>query len=562
MQKVLLLFFIIVYTYPVYGVVISTDATYRYWQSFTNTQYINGITISDEYIFVATTMGIDIYHKSNEKWVETLTISNGLPSNNVTVIGIDTPNIIWCVTKKGIVQYYFKAGIWKIYDKSDGIGDSIDIKSIGITKDYVLFEAKGNISFWFDKNQMCIVSGTPTPSISSDITWFGDKDKTLQKLCQKNIISSIYYTNLKEESYKFTCALIDNNNLWLGTWGDGLYKYEIPTGNWKRFRNGLSKSIGATIILPDKDSLWIINPGVFPNIPGEIIRYFPYENRWEYFSRNSSAGTNTLISNWITCGCVGDDFIWFGSQDGVCRYEKSKKTWSIFTSRNGLIDNHVKSILYDKHIIWIITRWGINVFDTDTNKWKHIFFPSDIRRYIEYLTAVQLEKEYILLAFSWINIVKFCKTTYSWEDFSLPEKFHNTYIYCMISDDKNIWFGTDKGSLKYDKKKKTWKILSRIDGLISNKVFAIGIDEKYIFFGTPFGVSQYCRYRNYFRNYTTNDGLIDNDIRSIAIIGDYVYFSTPKGITAFHYKNRYKLIENENLEISARITSDKISFIH
>ena len=65
--------------------------------------------------------------------------------------------------------------------------------------------------------------------------------------------------------------------------------------------------------------------------------------------------------------CIAPDGTqWFGTDKGVARHigTNTLEKWTVFNSRNGLVDNFVQSISRDKKgKIWFGTKGGISVFD-------------------------------------------------------------------------------------------------------------------------------------------------------------------------------------------------------
>ncbi|MFH1860730.1 MAG: hypothetical protein ABH870_06950 [bacterium] len=574
-------FAIILLFYP-YLAISSCITSDKNWQSFTNTNFVRGIAIGNFHIFTATTMGINQYHKDTRAWEKTLTTTNGLLDNDVNVVAVDRGAVsfnigqpqwigqqqgvaptdtLWCVTRKGITSYDPKAGIWKNYTRKDGVGEE-DIVSIGITDNYILFESDKEICCWYNKSMSSMEVGTLT--MPEKVKWFGKKDNTMEILLKTGTITSLYYEPMNGMRYRFSCAAMDNHYLWLGTWGGGIYDYDINTNEWKQQINGL-KTKEAALIASDGTSIWIAGQSKSNNLTDSgITCYTPFDNQWNYIYRSEKANaTNTIGSNWVTCLLPEDNIIWFGYQGGVSRYDTSSKQWLSFTKKNTLIDGNVKAIVNDKDSVWVITRWGINRFcrlsdrwspsggespsgrgspsgggspsgrKSTSGKWEQYLYPLELSKNGEYLTAAVVYDNALWTAFSWLGVYRFEYQTGKWEQIDLPEGFEKSYIYCFMPDCDGLWFGTDRGVLRLSNQ--SWESLTEQDGIISNKVFCINKNDEYVFFGTSSGVSSYCKQDGWIRNYTMNDGLIDNDIRSIAISEHCVYFGTPVGMTAFYW---------------------------
>jgi len=78
-----------------------------------------------------------------------------------------------------------------------------------------------------------------------------------------------------------------------------------------------------------------------------------------------------------TVKCIIQDnkgFIWFGTQDGLNKYDGYR--FSVYRPETGnplsISNNHINCMLIDKNgTLWIGTRYGVNIFDTKTETFFH-----------------------------------------------------------------------------------------------------------------------------------------------------------------------------------------------
>ena len=99
-------------------------------------------------------------------------------------------------------------------------------------------------------------------------------------------------------------------------------------------------------------------------------------------------------------------------------------------------------------------------------------------------------------------------------------------VRCVAVGEEMVWFGTDKGTCRYDREKKTWEALttdiSVLDEIGSDFIenpenreiqsnltdtSVIVIDEEDIWFGTGKGATKYNVESGDFVTYTRSDGL-------------------------------------------------------
>jgi len=81
------------------------------------------------------------------------------------------------------------------------------------------------------------------------------------------------------------------------------------------------------------------------------------------------------------------DFVWFGSWDGLNRYDGSSiKVYKPDAfEKNSISNNVVRSLLEDKHDnLWVVTHQGINKYDRDKDHFTRYFNESENLPFIEY----------------------------------------------------------------------------------------------------------------------------------------------------------------------------------
>jgi signal transduction histidine kinase/ligand-binding sensor domain-containing protein/CheY-like chemotaxis protein len=269
------------------------------------------------------------------------------------------------------------------------------------------------------------------------------------------------------------CGLKDNaGNLWFGTSGNGVSKYD-----GKSFTN-----------------------------------------------YNSSHGLPHNLINAITEDSRGN--IWFSTYGGASRYDGI--TFKNFTTEDGLPDNDINKILEDRRgNIWLTTHNGLSRYKPDEsingisqfvnyNK-KHDFsgnFTGDI---------VEDQKGNLWISIG-IGVVRFdpdaeAKGENPFTDYTRPVGLQNKSVNCIAEDkDGLIWFGTNDGVVSFDPYEKrsngaTTLIYTTDDGLVNNKITNILEDrEGILWFGSKAGVSAFNKEDASFLNFTSEQGLVNNSI--------------------------------------------------
>ncbi|MES2838474.1 MAG: two-component regulator propeller domain-containing protein [Bacteroidota bacterium] len=255
-----------------------------------------------------------------------------------------------------------------------------------------------------------------------------------------------------------SCSIMDKSgNLWFGTNGGGVSKYDGKSFMNYTMAQGLANNVVRSIIEDKKGILWIGTQG------GGVSRY-------DGVSFSNYTTTQGLANN-VVLSITEDknQNLWFGTYGGgVSKYDG--KSFKNYTVDEGLTNSVILSIAEDKR--------GNLWFGSDAGGVSRY----DGKKFRNYTTADGLANNMI----------------------------------CSITEDKNgnLWFGSDEGGVsKYDGK--SFKNYTTAQGLVNNSVMSI-IEDKIgnLWFGTQGGgVSKYDG--KSFTNYTTAHGLANNLVMSI-----------------------------------------------
>jgi two-component system, sensor histidine kinase ChiS len=239
---------------------------------------------------------------------------------------------------------------------------------------------------------------------------------------------------------------------------------------------------------------------------------------------NSSHGLIHNLIEAITEDSEGN--IWFSTYGGVSKY--NGVYFENFTTAHGLPDNHVNKILEDKKgNIWAATRGGLSRYNPDRNdngmSW---FIHYEDKQGVtgNYAGAIIEDHNNTLWMAGDRGVFKLNPDTIIpgenfFYDYSETTGLKNEIIYCIAEDrDGMLWFGTSKGTVRFDPTnvqlgRSAVTTFTKADGLISNSITSILEDRAgNIWFGSEEGVSEFMKKDSSFINYTSGQGLVSNDI--------------------------------------------------
>ncbi len=287
-------------------------------------------------------------------------------------------------------------------------------------------------------------------------------------------------------------------NLWFGTNGSGVSKYDGKSFTNYTTEHGLADNIVKSITEDKKGNLWFCTDN-------GVSRYNPD-------IANSTIGkifTNYTTAQGLLSNTVSSSFedkegnIWFGTSAGLNKYdpstllEPSSRSFTTFTVTQGLVNNDVRSIGEDNSgNIWFGTRGGVSKYDPTIKE------RVDGKFFTNYTIGdglannnvqnVKKDKEGNIWLATGVGLSKYDPTKKTFINFTTEQGLANNVVY-SITEDKlgNLWFGTNGGGLnKYNGKSLT--SFSTAQGLVSDKVWSILEDKTgNIWFSTSAGVSKY-----------------------------------------------------------------------
>jgi ligand-binding sensor domain-containing protein/serine phosphatase RsbU (regulator of sigma subunit) len=361
----------------------------------------------------------------------------------------------------------------------------------------------------------------------------------------------------------FSITELKNGRLLFGTNG-GLSVYDgLKFTNYTE-KNGLPHNRIFKTVQDNSGTIWIgTSKGVCQLNNGKIIP----------FSADTLLAKATIITMYADkAGCI-----WFGTlQDGVTKYDPSKKTFIRFNTKNGLRNDYVRAINEDlPGNIYIGTISGISkitpegqiqkvnipneelnafltiVSDNKNNLWFGTsagIYKYNGFAYRNYLQKNGLSSNKILSGIQdregnfWFGTDGFGISKFSSEAFisySIKDSLPGDYITVIFQDSrKNIWLGVKNfGVCKFHNNKiENYKLnIKNIKGsLADNEVLSICEDHQgNICFGTKAGLSIYDG--NTFKNYHTKDGLPSEEViySLVKAKNGSVYLGTIDGLYNF-----------------------------
>ena len=349
------------------------------------------------------------------------------------------------------------------------------------------------------------------------------------------------------------CSVSDKaGNLWFGTIGGGVSKYDGKSFTNYTIAQGLVGNVVFSIIEDKQNNLWFAtSSGVskydgycFTNytmsegLAGNFVRCIIQDNQGNLWFGTQEGGASKFdgkrFTNYRTAQGLSDDHVncmmqdrsgavWFGTTQGIFKY--NGKSFTGYTTAQGLANNFVNSILQDKAgNLWFATNAGLSKYDGN--------------RFMTYTTSQGLPANAIaciaqdITGSLWFGTYAKGISKYDgimFTNYSMVQGLADNNITSIIQDKSgDLWFTTHGGISKYEGN--SLSNYTTADGLAGNMVFRMLEDKTgNLWFGTyEGGVSKFDG-KN-FANYTTAEGLPDVLVwNMMQDKGGNIWFGTDKG---------------------------------
>ncbi|ACZ61257.1 sensor histidine kinase [Dehalococcoides mccartyi] len=294
----------------------------------------------------------------------------------------------------------------------------------------------------------------------NNLIWFGTDDGTLACLLPENENLTIYNyspnnTSGLPENRSINSLLEDNTgNLWFGTDGGGLIKFNTGNSTFTQFKLGLSVSSSVwDIILDSKGILWLATFGnglVKFDLATDTYTHYKADSISEYGLKD-----NTIYSIFQD----QDNQIWLSTRyAGIQKFKYYDHGLDIVTilneDGNPIRESITAIITAPNGTVWIGTD-GFNLirYETQSDLFRRYIYNAPIGQYIDndFISSLAIDKRGNIWMGTYSgNLIGFCPET---EDFINPnlgaQEIDSVSVTSLLySFEKDIlWIGTVSGTI-------------------------------------------------------------------------------------------------------------------
>lgn len=475
--------------------------------------------------------GLNIFKVSQGTVVdklERLPGSSMIPAVNIHCLAEDKLGNIWIGTSLGLVVYLRQEGRFFSFDDKQFSTSGVNVVSLLADSNENLWVGlQGGGLYQLDLRQFN--NRTLDDFIVVHIRNLSDFD------ISKRTIQSIYEDREK--------------NLWVGTFGDGVYLMSNIKENFVKIQKPLYQNMAVSFLSyygmchDQEGNLWLGTDG------NGIYKSDPSGNTLRHFTRESECGLedNAILS----ALCDQQGRLWFGTfSKGLFLYDKA--TDSFVNYRYQSPDkakaggNDVRVIFEDSNRnLWIGTnRGGLCLLNEEGNFYSNpshfsgALLDGDIR------SITEDDRGNI-----WIGLYGDGIYSYSPATGEVRRHFNasdsrgqlkSDIVFAVNADKKgNIWLGTGGSGISvYNTIDNKFRRYTEKDGLSNNTVYAILVDNAYnVWLSTNAGISKFDTREDKFYNYKISDGLQEGQFNPGSALynqmAGYMAFGGTLGLNTF-----------------------------
>jgi len=348
--------------------------------NFLSIDSLNGIDLNfvhciledgDENLWFGTDAGL---FKYTRKSLQQFTEKNNLAHNRVEVLFEDKKGILWFGTEKGISKYDRQG--FQTFTEQTGLKDNKILSIFEDSQNNIWFGSVSGVSKNFELfNKSPYLQNTAVRAIQEDRQgnlWFA----TSEGICKFDS-NSFEFFQLEDGLRIF---LDNQDNLWVGTWNNGLYKFDkgkVPVHY--TMTDGLASNYITWILETPDGHLWFGLKSDLLKSEGKVYVGTRFDGtKFTNFSTESKTAIDYLkVAIKDTAGNL-----WFGTDKGILKLDYDVDTDSIsfelINEEHGLASDYVTAAFCDQAgNLWFGSDQGVSKYDGEN--FQHILLHKYLR---------------------------------------------------------------------------------------------------------------------------------------------------------------------------------------
>ncbi|MEE9554288.1 MAG: hypothetical protein V3W18_08335 [candidate division Zixibacteria bacterium] len=473
------------------------------WVNFTNFRYVTSAATDQTIIYFGTTGGVIRYDRYAKRWLDPLTITDGIPHERINDIAYDpATGRIWVNTVNGAAYYQPTFNQWY----SGGQFPHELARNDFYARDFPILTTEFGYSY-----------------MDGAISDF-------------NMLA-----------YPLTMGVSDGYDfLYVGTWGLGPVIINTRYGDLNRLPFGPYNENISSIVVID-DLLWLGDN----RLSGGTLTLFDMAGeKWEWYLTRYTDG---LTSSQLTSGASGSKNAWLGTEYGLVRYRINEDDFFTYADFSTLPSTLILSVAANSIGTFAGTDNGLGFISSDKkpknnnsdstgnnknndHKKRPVVFP--VKSLVGFrINCLEIINDFLYLGTHRGVIRVQLEGNKEFEYVDTPEGMLLTEIYDIDNSGDSLYFLTDRDIQIINPKTGESSSLTDYRYFDRWQLRYLEIDDENIWAATDIGLWKYRISDGYSRLFTASDGMISDDIRGLVLNGDYIWLATPRGLIRFFWND-------------------------
>jgi len=325
---------------------------------------ISAVAASQRHLFIATPFGLGIMDRQFSRWLPPVTVADGFPRDQATVLAADpASDAVWIGAIGQVVVYRPSVDVLTRIPLA-GIVEQIAFER-ATTNAYV--RASGawhRVSFSglatrINRSELPSSAELTAPSTLEDVYREFPMLRAFERLLTRD-------SNLRNYPVTSGTRAPERSEVWLGTWGDGVFQVDPLFQQATQRPFGLLDR-GAGAITRGADGVWIAGLGVGLRPRGGVTFASSELQAWRWMT---GPGNSPLAGTRAAALAMREDILWVGTDRGLARLStRNENDLEFWSALNGLPSDQVLSLAPRQGGTWVGTTRGL-VFVSDSGRRK------------------------------------------------------------------------------------------------------------------------------------------------------------------------------------------------
>lgn len=479
------------------------------WVTYTNFRYVTAVAMDQTIVYFGTTGGIIRYDRFAKKWLDPLTVTDGIPNGWIDNIAYDPDwDRIWVATPDGNAYYQ---PIFKTWYRGG---------------DFPVELAHND----FDAEAF--------PLLHTEFGYSYQDGRLMDFNMQEFPL-----TRGAEDDY---------DNLFVGTWGMGPAIINTRYRDLNIMPYG-PYSANISTVVKIGDDFWM-GDGLGDLTAGAISKFDRLTGKWQWFQPRY---VNGLASSRLTSAAGQNSIVWLGTEYGVVRYDDKNDSFTAYADFSRLPSVIISSVAEDSLWVFAGTDNGLGYIgrkdsgrtskgkepanstskgDTGQNSVTTIELQQ--QRLIGWrINNAKIIGQYLYLSTDRGALRRPLNEDAEFEFVNTPSRMLSTEILDTASAGDSLYFLTRNDVLIVDLNTEESFTVTDHKYFGQWRLRRIQVDGKNIWAATDIGLWKYSLEDGYSRLFTVGDGMISDDVRNISLDGNYIWVATPGGLIRFFWND-------------------------